>query len=282
MFYRHKVLNDHVIRIIDKLNVCMYLVIGSERACLIDTGYGYKGLRAYVESLTDKPLFILLSHGHIDHAFGIYEFEDADIYIHEEDLQTYKVHSDLEYRDRFLKSHGAALNDDFQKEREMVFKTIENGQVFDLGDFHIQAVHVPGHTKGMMMFLLEEERIMLFGDACGANTMIMEDCSGNLSDYLRSLRDLKKMDGLYDMIYRNHGTFVSEKSLLDNVIEAVEKVLDHTDDRMLLPESMQKMFPHDPGKELLSYCAVSSDMAAGGIRYDGKEGNVLYRADKAV
>ena len=49
-------LSERVWRLKDAYGVAMYLVEGTERACLIDTGYGIKGLREYVESLTDKPL----------------------------------------------------------------------------------------------------------------------------------------------------------------------------------------------------------------------------------
>ena len=282
MNFRHEIISEHIIRIVDKLNVAMYLITGDEKAALIDTGYGYKGLRNYVENLTSKPLLVLLSHGHVDHAFGIYEFADLDIYMHYDDLETYAMHSDLDYRDRFLSSYGTHLSDEFQPEREMTFKEMVNDQIFDLGNYHIQAIHIPGHTKGMMMFLLREERVMLYGDACGANTMIMEDCSANLSDYLKSLQYLKTLDAAYDTIYRNHGSFVSEKGLADNVIEAVNRVLNGTDDRVPLPDSMQNMFPKKAENHLICYSAVKADMDKGGIRYDGKEGNVHYRSDKAI
>ena len=69
----------------------MYLVEGRDQAALIDTGSGLGFLKAYVEKLTDKPILVLLTHGHVDHAMGAGEFETvymnrADDYIYDQFL----------------------------------------------------------------------------------------------------------------------------------------------------------------------------------------------------
>ena len=43
----------------------IYLLVGSERALVIDTGSGAFDLKGLVESLTDKPYDVVLTHGHI-------------------------------------------------------------------------------------------------------------------------------------------------------------------------------------------------------------------------
>ena len=50
--------------------VKMYLLIGNERALLIDSGYGKIDLKGIVARLTDKPVTLMLTHGHLDHASG--------------------------------------------------------------------------------------------------------------------------------------------------------------------------------------------------------------------
>ena len=47
-----------------------YLLIGSEKAMLIDTAYGDGDLRAFVETITDKPVMVCNTHGHFDHTGG--------------------------------------------------------------------------------------------------------------------------------------------------------------------------------------------------------------------
>ena len=48
----------------------MYLLEGENMAALIDTGYGEGNIRQYAESVTDKPVIVICTHGHMDHTGG--------------------------------------------------------------------------------------------------------------------------------------------------------------------------------------------------------------------
>ena len=76
MNYQSEKINEHFIRIIDKTGVACYLVIGEEKACLLDTCNGFGNIKEYVEQLTDKPVFVLLTHGHHDHMGGANLFDE--------------------------------------------------------------------------------------------------------------------------------------------------------------------------------------------------------------
>src|SRR5208283_5822654 len=54
-----------------------YLLVGSERALLIDTGSGFYDLKGTVEKLTKLPYEVVVTHGHPDHAGGIGQFDTA-------------------------------------------------------------------------------------------------------------------------------------------------------------------------------------------------------------
>lgn len=41
---------------------------------LIDTMTGIRGLKEFVSTLTDLPVQVALTHGHMDHAGGVFEF----------------------------------------------------------------------------------------------------------------------------------------------------------------------------------------------------------------
>ena len=58
----------------------MYLVIGSERAAVIDGGTGIGRLDKLVEELTDKPYFLLLTHTHNDHIGGCKHVKEIAVY----------------------------------------------------------------------------------------------------------------------------------------------------------------------------------------------------------
>ena len=64
-----------VTHIRDAMGVCMTLIEGEKSAVLVDTGYGTENVAEYIRTLTDKPLTVLLTHNHHDHALGARWFE---------------------------------------------------------------------------------------------------------------------------------------------------------------------------------------------------------------
>ena len=66
----------------------MYLVVGSERALLVDAGLGTGDLRGLVEGLIgDRPLDVVITHGHPDHIAAMGQFQDHyDVYMNHRDL----------------------------------------------------------------------------------------------------------------------------------------------------------------------------------------------------
>lgn len=62
-----------------------YLVVGSEKALLIDCGTGFCDIRGAAEKLTDLPIILAATHGHGDHIGGAGQFEE--IYIHRADCE---------------------------------------------------------------------------------------------------------------------------------------------------------------------------------------------------
>ena len=59
-----------VFHIEDALGVCMTLLCGSREALLVDAGYGLEDTAAFISTLTDRPLRLIVTHGHYDHALG--------------------------------------------------------------------------------------------------------------------------------------------------------------------------------------------------------------------
>jgi hydroxyacylglutathione hydrolase len=64
--------------------VTAYLVVGSERAVLLDTGLGLGNIRDEVHQVTEKPVTVVNTHGHVDHVGGNHLF--PEVYIHRDDF----------------------------------------------------------------------------------------------------------------------------------------------------------------------------------------------------
>src|SRR5215203_318122 len=61
-------------------DVRSYLIAGSEKAILVDTGTGVGDIRKIVEQLTDLPVGVVNSHSHWDHIGGNWRFDDIAIH----------------------------------------------------------------------------------------------------------------------------------------------------------------------------------------------------------
>lgn len=113
------------------------------------------------------------------------------------DQVVYDEHSAVEFRYDRNRAKWPAVADipieEYNPAYEGELKEMYDGQVFDLGNCHIQMIGVPGHTQGMMCALIQEERYIVFGDACGVFVLLHNDQSSNVSDYRKSLLRLKTL-----------------------------------------------------------------------------------------
>ena len=87
-----------------------------------------------------------------------------------------------------------------------------------------QAIPVPGHTAGMQVFLIPEDRVAIFGDACGEMTLLAKEI---LPTYVAALRHLQVYQDQFDTVLRNHGTFWSDKRILQDNLELAEDAYVH-------------------------------------------------------
>ena len=77
-------LDDRIYRITELGSVHRYLVVGDKKALLVDTGWGFSDFRPLIAEITLLPLIVVNSHGHSDHCFGNYYFDE--VYLNEKDL----------------------------------------------------------------------------------------------------------------------------------------------------------------------------------------------------
>lgn len=218
--------NDHIIRIAGAADELMYLVEGSERAALLDTGVGMGDLRGYVEAMTEKPVTVLLTHGHIDHAMGACEFE-GDIYMSPEDDALYRYHSTPEVRRQLMEGLAPDSLACLNELRPLTYAPIYHGDTWDFGGITIQAFACPGHTRGSVVFLIVEDRLLLLGDACNANTLVYDAFSTSIEEYRESLIRLQEeIVGKVELTLYSHYSFLFGPEAVPQMIELCGRVME--------------------------------------------------------
>lgn len=265
--FRVEKVTDRVTRIYAVCTELMYLVEGDERAALIDTGSGFGSLKKVVEGLTDKPVIVLLTHGHTDHAMGAAEFDV--VYMNHKDDYIYGPHGDKAFR-----LEGLELSEECDRIEETdyiptapveSFRNMQGGDSFDLGGVTIEIYDCAGHTKGSVAMLIKEERMLLLGDACNNFTFLYDDYSLTVREYEENLRTLKsETDGKYDMVLASHGDGRLPLDIIDGVIAVCQDI------RAGRAEEIPFSFRGTHG--LIAKPAAGPD----GRRGDGGCGNIVY------
>lgn len=260
-------LSEHIYRIVDALDVACYLVVGAEKACLLDACTGVGNLRSCIASITKLPVTVVLSHAHMDHCGGAGWYNR--VYLKESEAPILKIHSDLSFRSSFFSSHlGLTLKEeDFLPVPENLFLDIPEDMVLDLGGVTVELLSFPGHTPGMICPLIPEDRTLIIGDACDDNVLLFDQFSSSVQVYRDNLQKLKNQQHRYDHIYGNHGVFQFSMELIDNVLECCNLILAREDSH--IPTNML-------GSQMYSCHPIGADT----LRLDGKPGNVLYSDEK--
>lgn len=266
LIFKTEKVTERITRIYAFNTELMYLVEGSERAVLIDTGSGFGSLRECVDALTDKPLTVLLTHGHTDHALGSAEFED--VRISPLDEKAYAIHSPWEFR----AGSGTMWPEFDSLTAEQIIpampfekmKPLSEGEVFELGGISVETFACPGHTAGSLVFLIPEEKMLLLGDACNYMVFLFDELSSPVSEYKKSLQTLLgKVTGRYDTVLLSHGDGFGVPDMIERVIEVCDDILEGRSD---------EAYFNFLGTEAMMAHAVGEDRR----RLDGGVGNIVY------
>jgi len=200
-------------------SVYMYLLEGENKALLIDTGMGAIPLDKICKELTEKPVTVVLTHGHVDHigSSGLFD----DVYMSHADIDLYRLHSGDEIRHMFANEQLNPVKEDDK------LLPIEPEHVFDLGGRKLKCIEVPGHTLGCICLLDETRRWLFTGDTCcKAHVLLQMDYNAGLDAYAESIDTLIDMNDLYDITWPGHHTKPVEKEVLYLFSEAAHGLLE--------------------------------------------------------
>ena len=177
--FRITKIKDSVYGVLDEIEASFYIVKGSEKTAVIDTGMSPgKNILPVVRSLTDQPLFLVLTHAHPDHFYHMGEFDEV-----------YLCHEELKLEDPSVT--------DLLKEKNLNLAdtgNIRTGDVLSLGDRSLEVFEVPGHSPGSVVFYDAADKLLFTGDALGSGSGSWMHIPGalTLDVYLESLKALQK------------------------------------------------------------------------------------------
>lgn len=191
-----------------------YLVVGREKACVIDTMNGYNDLYSAVRKITDKPLTVVNTHGHPDHIFGNMYFEEACM-MNPADSELARMFTE---DPGFLKMCG-------EKGKKMPpFRDILPGDTIDLGGRTLEVYGLPGHTPGGILLLLKEDRILFTGDSINHHLWMQLDGCLPMHEFVKELDRVMFLEDRADIILHGHAREADDISLMRCMKRGAEEI----------------------------------------------------------
>ena len=182
----------HVIEESGGTLVRMFLFEGEAEALLVDAGFGGGDLKAFVSTLTDKPVrSVILTHADPDHTGGCNQFEH--VLMHPSELALCVA--------RGKPDPARAV-------------PVWEGDRLRVGGRTLEVVLIPGHTPGSIALLDRENRVLLGGDSVQSGLIFMFGEGRSLPAFVRSMEKLLAMGDVFDVCYASHGPVTVTRDLL--------------------------------------------------------------------
>lgn len=193
-----------------------YVLVGDEKAVLIDTFYGYGDFRAFVETITDKPLMVINTHGHFDHTGGNSFWPKCW-------MSEFATH---ECKNAFGPELKAIMDSHAYPDYECGI--LSDGDVIELGNHTLEIIKIGAHSDGSIAILDKTERILYTGDELEAGQVLC----GNFEKHLASMLKLKEREDEFDYINSAHNGTHLVKSYIDDFIELDRGMIAGTAEKM--------------------------------------------------
>jgi len=186
------------IYVIKTKNANFYIIENGGDYIAIDTSDDEDLAKGELEQLgidPEKITTVLLTHTDFDHIAALSLFKNADIYLAKEEVQ--------------MIDGTAARMFGFKSKLNISYKAVEDGEEIHFGKRKVKTILTPGHTKGSMSFVIDDEYLFV-GDALSLQNGKAELFNSlfNMDDdaQKQSIEKLAKLQGI-SYIFTSHYGF---------------------------------------------------------------------------
>ncbi len=211
-----------------------YLLIGTERAMLVDTLQGIGDLKAVTDQLTGLPIILMNTHSHYDHVSGNYQYETIYGRNTPYTLANAKGKSNAEIgnavtADTIWKNLPAGFDyGTYESKPYEIDKFVDDGEIIDLGNREIRVVFTPGHSPDSVILIDKENRMMFTGDTFYPAPIYVYSDTANFQDFFLSSQIMFGYRNDVDYLMPGHNETMQPASFLNELRSATMAIVNPT------------------------------------------------------
>ena len=209
------------------------IVRGSDTQAAFDTPI----VANHIGAEFDRSDLVILGHVHEDHMAGLHRLPNAPVHVHEADLSAARsweglraaYGSDESYVDQML----ARFRRDFSYVPRPDAIGYADGATWELGQSSVRAYHMPGHTAGHCVLLVEPEGVAFIGDIdLSSFGPYYGDASSHLGDFRRTLARVGDIPAKVWVTSHHRGVYTDREKFQQD-LAAYIATLDKREQRLL-------------------------------------------------
>jgi glyoxylase-like metal-dependent hydrolase (beta-lactamase superfamily II) len=209
------------------------VVRGRDTTAVFDTPQVANRLRS---ALAEADL-VILGHVHEDHMAGLHLMPGKPVWVHEADLGAARSWQGLSrhygYPQPVLDKLRTKIERDFHYHPRPDATGYADGRVWELGGVRVRAVHLPGHTTGHCVLLVEPQGIAFIGDFdLSSFGPYYGDATSSLADFRRSLQRLAELPASV-WVTSHHKGVIDERARFLELLQAYTARIDEREARLL-------------------------------------------------
>ena len=209
--------------------VISYLLVGTKRALLFDTGMGISNIRKVAEELTNLPVSVVNSHTHNDHVGDNWRFDD--IYGMDTDFTRINAKGSREDAQAEIAPESICgdLPPGFNAQQYStrpfrISRWLHDGDKIELGGRTLEVIATPGHTPDAIALLDEKSGLLLTGDTFYPGPIFLYRPETDLDAYAASIKKLAALTPKLQLLLPAHNVAVADPAYLSKVVVAIEQV----------------------------------------------------------
>ncbi len=210
--------------------VISYLVLGTERAVLIDTGMGIDNIQTEVERLTDLPVIVVNTHAHFDHVGDNHRF--GEIWIFDSDWEVARLERGYSQADcapymgpnSYLELPAGFDPTTHEVRSSSPTRRLSHLETIDLGERTLTVHHTPGHSPGSICLLDSRHGILFTGDTYYPSNLVAHLEGSDFEAYLKSMEYLVGLLDQVDQLCTSHNEIYAPKENLISVLAAFKQI----------------------------------------------------------